>query len=385
MKTLHWYLTRQVLASLGLTVMVFTFVLLLGNLLREILDLIINQSLPPGAALRALGYLLPFVLVFALPMGLLTATLLVFGRFSADQELTAARAGGISLVALITPVLLLSVVLCGLSAWFNMQLGPRCRMAYKELLFRLGVQRPTTLLGENQFIRSFPGYILYVGRASGSQLKNLVVYQLDTNPPPAEADGNIQPRFGFQPALPGDIPRVATILKADTATLIVDTNAQEIRLEMPEVEAVNVTAWQPAYLGATVLPLPIRWTESPGKTTPLSDMTLGQLLHAFYEYRRLGLDVTPVKVQMHRQAAFSFACLGYTLIGIPLAIRTHRRETSVGFGLALVLVAVYHSFAVMAQAWDTRPERHPELLLWAPNFLFNGLGAWLLWRVNRRG
>jgi len=383
MKTLHWYLTRQVLASLGLTVAVFTFVLLLGNLLREILDLIINRSLPLSAALQALGYLVPFVLVFSLPMGLLTATLLVFGRFSADQELTAVRAGGISLVALITPILLLSVVLCGVSAWFNLQLGPQCRMAYKELLFRLGVQRPTALLAENQFIRTFPGYILYVGKADGPRLKNLVVYQMDTNAPASDTDADA-PALPASPAL-ARIPRVATILKADTATLVVDTNAQEIRLEMPEVEAVNVTSWQPAYLGATVLPLPFKLTQPRLGPPPLSDMTLAQLMNALYEYRRLGLDVTPVKVQMHRQAAFSFACLGYTLIGIPLAVRAHRRETSVGFGLALVLVTLYFRFPVLAQAWEPRPERHPEWLLWVPNFLFLGVGAVLLWRVNRRG
>lgn len=383
MKTLHWYLTRQVLASLGLTVAVFTFVLLLGNLLREILDLIINRSLPLGLALQALGYLIPFVLVFALPMGLLTATLLVFGRFSADQELTAVRAGGISLVALITPILLLSVVLCGLSAWFNMQLGPQCRMAYKALLFRWGVQRPTALLTENQFVRSFPGYIIYVGKADGPHLQNLVVYQMDTNAPPPTPETDTSP----SPVSPAPIliPRVATILKADTATLIVDTNAQEIRLEMPAVEAVNVGSWQPAYLGATVLPLPLKLTSPRLGPPPLSDMTLAQLLDALYEYRRLGLDVTPVKVQMHRQAAFSFACFGYTLIGIPLAVRAHRRETSVGFGIALVLVTLYFSFQVLAEAWETRPERHPELLLWVPNFLFLGVGSWLLWRVNRRG
>jgi lipopolysaccharide export system permease protein len=384
MKTLHWYLTRQVVASLLLTVAVFTFVLLLGNLLREIMELVVNRAVPLVTVFEALGYLIPFVLVFALPMGLLTATLLVFGRFSADQELTAARASGVSLVALITPILLLSVVLSGVSAWFNMQLGPQCRMAYKALLFRLGVERPTALLAENQFVRSFPGYIIYVGKANGSNLENLVVYQMDTNAPLPDVESDLPlPDSVVHGAT--NIPRVAMILKAATATLSVDTNTQEIRLEMPEVEAIDIRSSQPAQLGNTVLPIPVNLSAPRLRAPPLSDMTLGQLLNTFYEHRRLGLDVTPVKVQMHRQAAASFACIGFALVGIPLAVRAHRRETSVGFGIALALVALYHSFLILAQAWETYPERHPELILWIPNVLFQVVGGWLLWRANRRG
>ena len=167
MRTLHLYLTRETLATLLMTVLVFTFVLLLGNLFKEIAALIASGQVAPGFLLKAIGLLIPYVLVFSLPIGMLTATLLVFGRFSADHELTAARAGGISLLSLSAPVLAIGVLMSALSGWMNLQVAPQCRVAYKTMLFEYGLENTAALLTEKGFT-DFPDHRVYGGSISGT-------------------------------------------------------------------------------------------------------------------------------------------------------------------------------------------------------------------------
>src|SRR5580658_755756 len=181
MKTLHRYLARQMLLTLGMTVFVFTLVLLLGNVIKQILQLLVNRQATFLVALKGIGLLIPYVLAFSLPIGMLTAALLVFGRLSADQELTAARASGISLISLVTPVLLLSVAVSGLCAWLNCDIAPSWRMAYKELIYQAAVNRPANFLQSGESVPFGTNTTIFVGKVhpDGTNLDGVVVSQYD--------------------------------------------------------------------------------------------------------------------------------------------------------------------------------------------------------------
>jgi lipopolysaccharide export system permease protein len=337
---------------------------------------------------RAIGLLIPFVWVFALPMGMLTATLLIFGRFSADQELTAVRASGISLLSLISPVLLLSLALCAVSAEINMDIGPRCRVAYTRLRDSLTREFLPSQIPERTWIRDFnKDYIIYLGKNSHGTLEDVfvIMYKNETN-------------------WLGTIRAPRGRMEFDSTNRLLNVYLYDSKM----LESSSGTAVPGPYAGVAGLQIPIGQTFSTQRISvddmsflqlwqelhdlerrldasqPLRKLTAPQLRARKAEIEKLRKDATsPIRFQLHRQVAFSFACFGFTLIGIPLGIRVHRRETNIGIGIALLLVLVYYSFFLVARSLHERPELAPHLIVWLPNFVFQAVGGVLLWRANR--
>jgi lipopolysaccharide export system permease protein len=210
-----------------------------------------------------------------------------------------------------------------------------------------------------------------------------------------------------------DETNVEMIVRAPRGTLAIDSN-RVITLNLVETKILRQVEGVPEPgTGAWTLTYPMKKDRKPSLRPKISDMTFSQLRAELDDmerriewppdYRRLGPDqlrakrkglekelakereewTTPVRVAMHEQISFSFACFGFTLVGIPLGIRVHRRETNIGFFIALILVAVYYSFVMVGQSLDTSPQYFPHLIVWLPNFVFQAVGTVLLWRANR--
>jgi lipopolysaccharide export system permease protein len=410
---LHRYITGQVLAALLLTVAVFAFVVLLLNVLHDVLPLLFGGHLPLGLVAKAVGLLLPFACVYALPMGFITATLLVFGRFSADQELTAMRASGVSLLSLITPVLLLSLFCCGLSAWFNLEIGPRSRVLFTNLRYELLHELANAQIPEGQpvdFQDNLYNYQFSVGKNNGGELEKIQIYRLPKNGTnwdvlilaprgrlatdraqnqlivslvdgrmiQSTKHGLVFGSFG-EGAIPPFNFSQSNVTNRPTKPKISDMTFGQLRQELRELRQN-----QPAVSAAA--------TNLPAATGGLPQLNLAVATNASPAEVRAFLremektrsqQIERVRVAMHREVAFSFACFGFTLVGIPLGIRVHRRETNIGIALALGLVVVYYGFTMLGESLGAHPEFYPHLILWLPNFIFQAVGAALLWRANR--
>jgi lipopolysaccharide export system permease protein len=367
-----------------MTVAVFTFVLLLGNVLKEIIALLVSRQISGLLVFKAVGLLIPYVMAYVLPFGMLTAVVLVFGRFSADQELTAVRASGISLLSLVTPVLLLSLFFCALCALFNMWVAPQCRGAYKDLIHQMGLQTSGSLIAEDRFIDEIPGIVFYTRKKHGDDLEDVRLYQLQNG-------------------------QVVVRASAPRGKLLWDKSAQKVAFQLfdgivelwhkpetlPEMDpdligppcpvSAPAPEWRVSHGDWDFDPIDLSPLMKGERKLRLSEMNVQQLREEIVRLRKEGIPAMPAIVQLHRQFAFSFACFGFTLLGIPLAIRAHRRETSIGVAIALVLVLAYYSFFITAEALSTREKLHPYLFMWGANILFQAIGGCLLARANKRG
>jgi lipopolysaccharide export system permease protein len=91
---------------------------------------------------------------------------------------------------------------------------------------------------------------------------------------------------------------------------------------------------------------------------------------------------TDMEIEANRCISTAIACFTFMLIGIPLGVKSHRKETSIGMVISLAIVFVYYIFIVIAKALCAYPSLHPNLILWLPMLGTQALGLFLIRRIS---
>ena len=377
MKLIDRYVGGQLLLTSSLAVAVLSVVLVLGNIFKQLLELLVKNDTPLELILSFLAYILPFSLSFTIPWGFLTAVLLVFGKLSGENELIAFRANGVSVPRLCYSVLFLALICVGTCFWINIDVAPRAQAKMKEALYNIATSNPLAMFGSDRIIDAFPSKKIYVEKNEGPELFNLLVYEM------SEDNQLMKVIFAHRGLLETDREKKELLLHIFDA-----------RYEQRDSDDVDslIKIKQGITMQESTLPISLEELHDKKRGRGISSLTSGELLDRLRDEEKQSHmtdkerieEMSATRTEMSKRYSFSLASFAFALIGVPLAITAHRKETSIGFLLSLIVAVVYFFFIIIANSVRENPHWHPELLMWVPNVLCLGFGSWLFVRMSRR-
>lgn len=381
---LHRYVFRRVLVTTLGALGVFAFVLLTGNALRDLLKLLAAGRAPVEVLGQLVLLLVPYVIGYALPLGLLTGILLTLGRMSAAREITAMRGAGRSLVQISAPIFALALLATAAGWWVHTALAPQARQNYRVMLGDLVRRDPLSVIQARTFIHDFPGYVIYVRDSFETELRDLWIWELDRERRALTLVRAASGRFDFD-AASGDL--ILTLRHA-TAELRDANDPDDLTRPRPVPSFAEARVRLPVDDLLQRNRAPVKIGHLTWKQLRERDAELAERLAAEPEappdLRRAWTEER-VRLKVQEQSRLAMACspVALALLGIPLALQVGRKETYANAAIALGLALAYY-FMVGAVDWlGPDPARRPELLVWLPNLFYQAIGIALLARASR--
>lgn len=377
---------KEILTAVGLSTGGFLFVMVAGNLLKGPLAEVLNGRIPWSTFFELTLLLIPGMAPYVLPIAIVAGVMIVLGRMSAQNEITAMKASGMSLWRITSPIAAIGIAGSLLAVWVNFEYAPRANDSVKRILAGALRDNPAGFIAPKTAVYDFPGYVVYADRREGDTMRDVWIWRTDK----AGRDTELIRARGA---------KVTTVFgKPD------DESDDLLRLELDGavVERRDAKAPAPgsvpdaAYIGgfeSSSLDIPLgkllKGTESYDKK--LRWNTFSELM----ALREKGYEVKPgatekerfadrIKVQFQLQSnlASAFGILSLTLLAIPLGIRVSRSETFVNFAVALALALVYYLLTV-CMGWIHNPYCRPDILVWLPNVVIQAIAARLLFKAAK--
>jgi lipopolysaccharide export system permease protein len=370
-RTIQNYIVKDLLVIFGMTLFIFTFVMYVSTVIR-VID-VISRGAPAGIILKMFALQIPHLMTYSIPISVITAVLLLFSRLSFDGEITALKACGVGMWQIVSPVVVVGAALSMFCLYLNAILAPDSHFAGRRLQLTIeSVNDPLTLLEEGVWNRAFPGVILHIGRKSGNRIEDVIVYELNHR---LELHRTIRAQYGIVTPVPEQQEFLV-----DLYTVRIDEKPKQSG-EEESFDYIVADHFVERLSYGSILK---RGDISKG----ISDFRMTELIRGVWDIRNLYPDRvdedklkhsrTRILIDLSRRIVMSFSCLSFALLGIPLGMKSRRKESSSGVIISLGLVFLFYFFVILAESLVDEPQLRPEFIVWIPILIAQFVGAILI-------
>ncbi len=359
------YLMAEMVPPFVITLTFFTFIFLMTQIL-EITHLVVNFNVSMLSIGLMLAYTMPFFLTFIIPMSVMMAVLLTFLRMSGDNEITALKAGGVSVYRLLPPVLLFCL-LAGLLTGFMTIYGlPKGRLALKKLVYDVAVSNLDIGLKARTFNDSFRGVMLYVNHIDQRTKELRDVFIEDQR-----SQGVVTTVVAPQGKIFSDPNALAYQLRLFNGTI------NQVDLEHRSAHAIRFDTYD--------LNLNLSRTITPDTDGPKDEEEMG--LRELRDYLQAATQKDArfyqALMEWHKKFSLPFACLALGVLAVPLGIQSQASRKSFGVGLGLIFFLMYYLMLSTGWVFGEAGVYPPVIGMWLPNVVMGGIGLFLLVRTAR--
>jgi len=364
-KIINRYIFKEIAYPFIIILFILTFVLLMGKIL-QIMDLVINKGVNVFSILKIIFFLLPSFMLFTVPIALLIAILIAMGRLSADNEITALKTSGISLMQIYYPVAVASLITFAFTIFTSYFLVPQSNFATKRLLFNIVQQNATIGIKEKVFNADFKGFLFYAEKIPDNKnyMEGIIV-----------SDNRI-------------IGEQNTIL-AKKAYLVSDPESMKVKLTLEDGSIHTVSSDLKNYRKIDFksydinLDLSTALASIDESSKSSTEMTVRELLA---KMKKPGMDPAAIRelaIEVHKKFTIPLSCIFFGMLALPLGIRSHRSVKSRGFAVGLIVVSLYYLLRIGGEAFAETGYISPAFGVWVPSSIFAFMGISLLYMANK--
>ena len=370
------WLVAQLVPPLIFSISAFTVVSLSIGVMFDLIRKIVEFGLPFSLALKILILKLPGFLVLSFPMSVLLSTLLTYGKLSSNSELLALRSLGIKTSRFIVPALIVSIIMTGLTFFFNNSLVPYSNKL-AEISIRDGLGKSTIIETGNDVF--FPGYgSLIDPKTNKPSEKNTYLTQIFFS---RVVKNKIMKNVTLL-----DFSRIGSkqVLSAESASFDKDN----LRWIFKNGKIVYFSSdAQTSIVNFSTYFYPLG--DGPLKVSEIqkdaNDMTVAEAIAAKNIYENSGniKEARKMKVRIQEKFTLPCACLVFGLIGSSLGSKSNLRSSrSQGFGLSVILILIYYIMSFLFSSLGVKGLLTPIFAAWLPVFISLGGGIYFLRRSS---